>query len=125
MTSPHFKNVAHTLATACGNAGVTLDIYALLHLTEALIDMGFDATEPEVEPDPHDVLVDMCQRSSYILENVQGTRNIMAIKELRTLVPGTTLKAAKDAVLDSHVQASAALWSNPWADHRDPDEPPF
>lgn len=137
MTSSHFKNVTSTLATACGNAGVTLDVYSLLALAEALIDMGFDANEPtqavEAPVSLHEILVRMACKSHAIMESVQDNRKIVAIKELRTLatengvIPsaGGYLATLKRAVEDSRVEATAALWSNPWTSHHDLDEPPF
>lgn len=123
----HFKNVTHTLATACGNAGVTLDVYALLHLSEALIDMGFDANErdPEQEVTEHNMLVDAAIGLPECMEYMRQTQKIRAIKVLRDMT-GCGLKAAKDAVEDNRVGIHVNLISDPWGvGNAHEDEPPF
>lgn len=123
-TSPHFKDVTKTLAIACGNAGVTLDVYSLLNLSEALIDMGFDANDRAPEQSEHDMLVEAAMGCHEAVASYNDGKKILAIKAVRALT-GAGLKAAKDAVEDDRFGIHCNLIADPWGQHHDRDEPPF
>jgi hypothetical protein len=125
MASDHFKNVAMTLNTACGNAGVVLDTYSLLHLADALIAIGFDANDRGPELTEHSMLVDAAIGLPECVEYMRQTKKIMAIKVLRDMT-GCGLKAAKDAVEDDRMGIHVNLISDPWGvGNAHEDEPPF
>ena len=124
MASDHFKNVAMTLNTACGNAGVVLDTYGLLHLADALIAMGFDATDRTHEKSEHDLRVDAAIESHECVGSYNDGKKILAIKALRGLT-GCGLKEAKDAIEDDRFAIAANLTASPWTHHHERDEPPF
>ena len=133
MTSQHFKDSAKALARAADSKGVVLDIYAILHLTEALIAGGHNFAAPPVTEPLHEVLVNMAMQSHYVKEAVRDNKKIVAIKELRGLayqygaIPrgvGGYLATLKRAIEDQRVEAAAALYSNPWENDRS-EEPPF
>lgn len=135
MTSPNFKNSAKSLVAALDAAGLSLDIYAVLNLTDALIKSGANFAEANTSDVNwrHEYLVSLAMRSDFVQWKLQEGRKILAIKELRLLVQNSDLptpttgwlKACKEAIEDSRVQAAAALYSNPWANDHDSEEPPF
>lgn len=137
MSSAHFKKSARNMADMMNDAGITFDVYQLLNMVDVMVNAGMNFAEPVPVPEPdyrHEVLVSMAMKSAYCLNMVQQQRNIMAIKELRTLAKdnglfpdGTqgTLMPCKNAILDDRVKAASALWSNPWTSHHGSDEPPF
>lgn len=55
----------------------------------------------------HEYLVGLCLRNDVVLMYVGDAKKIHAIKELRRVVPGVGLKAAKEAVEDSRVSDAA------------------
>lgn len=129
MLNPHFKDAAQTLLIAAGNAGVTLDTYAILNLTDALISMGANFTEPEpVEDEPdystHEGRIEAALNTHEVMHELASGRKIHAIKALRA-VTLCGLKEAKDAVESSLVTTATALYSDPWSIHHDRNEPPF
>lgn len=71
----------------------------------------------------HGFLVEFARKDDEVLMHLAASKKINAIKRLRTAVPGAGLKACKEAVEDSLVEAAAALRSDPWAMPR--NEPPF
>lgn len=121
MLTSHFKDAAKTLVLAAGNAGVTLNTYDILNLTDALISLGANFTAPESDAP---MLVTVALNTHEVMQSMYDGKKINAIKALRA-VTGCGLKEAKDAVEDSHVAAQVALYSNPWVNHHDRDEPQF
>lgn len=125
-TSLHFKQSTRNLAAAVERAGVSLDVYALLNITDHLITAGVNFAEHAPAPTvtDHDRLVQMVLVVPEVMQNLRDSRKIVAIKEVRRL-SGCSLKAAKDAVEDDLVSISVNLMSDPWAVPVDPEEPPF
>lgn len=132
-TSKHFKDSARVLARALDSVGITYDVYALLHLTEAMVAGGHDFKETDEMDYKHEVLVSLAQKSMHVLEAVRDNKKVLAIKELRARATdegllvgeGGHLASLKRAVEDGRVEAAASLYTNPWDSHHDRSEPPF
>lgn len=115
-----FRAAAHVLRDYIG------DTYTLLAASDAVV--SFVETQiAQVEPftikSPdghatfnwttrlwdydHEYLVGLCLRNDVVLMYVGDAKKIHAIKELRRVVPGVGLKAAKEAVEDYRVSDTA------------------
>lgn len=114
-TSLHFKNSAKFLAAAAERAGIVLDVYALLNLTDHLVTarINFDEFPPSAVPPLTyaETLVQSALSSSNCMRYMRKQQKINAIKELR-LITGCGLKEAKDAVEDFRVDNATGYTEN-------------
>lgn len=114
-TSLHFKTSAKNLAAACERAGVVLDVYALLNLTDQMVTARLNFDEfPTTNPLSYsETLVMSALGSTNVMDYMRRTQKINAIKELRAIT-GCGLKEAKDAVEDHRVVNSSGYRPGGW-----------
>jgi len=104
-TSLHFKTSAKNLAAAAERAGIVLDVYTLLNLTDQLVTsrLNFDEHAQErASTNYAEALVQSALGSGECMRFMRLHQKINAIKELRSIT-GCGLREAKDAVEDHRV----------------------
>lgn len=116
-TSLHFKTAAKNLAAAVERAGVVLDVYSLLNLTDHLVTakVNFDEFPPSAVPPLTyaESLVQSALGSSDCMRYMRVHQKINAIKALRSIT-GCGLKEAKNAVEDFRVINATGYTVSTW-----------
>jgi hypothetical protein len=113
MTNNHFKTSALALAAAAQDAGFPLSTYALLHITDALVQAGINFGEgvPAFNLESHEGRVALALATPGVIDSLRDGKLINAIKVLREAGGRDAdfgafigLKHAKEAIEDPRLK---------------------